>query len=170
MNKKQAVIIVTLLVLIVCLGMVATKVNSPLIGKNADKIGEKTAISFKNNEKSKSSNTNYFVESRMLKQEETAKVLQQLKTVIDDQNVSKEQKNKVIEEFSTISTNSDKENKVEIALKGKGFEDAVCMIENNNKVKVIVKSQKLSEKQIKEIQNIVMSITGLNNVEIENKQ
>lgn len=30
MNKKQAVIIVTLLALIVCVGVVATKLNSPI--------------------------------------------------------------------------------------------------------------------------------------------
>lgn len=169
MNKKQAVIIVTLLVLIVCLGMVATKVNNPLIGQNAEKAGEKTAISFKSNEKSQSQ-SNYFVESKMLKQEEASKVLQQLKAIIDDENIDKDQKNKVIEEYSNLSTNSDKENKVEIALKGKGFQDVVCMIEGNNKVRVIVKAGKLTDKQTKEIQNVVMSITGLNNVEIENKQ
>ena len=36
MNKKQAVIIVTLLVLIVCAGVLAAKVNSPLYVSDSD--------------------------------------------------------------------------------------------------------------------------------------
>ncbi|WP_102400858.1 SpoIIIAH-like family protein [Haloimpatiens massiliensis] len=170
MNKKQAIIIVTLLVLIVCLGMVATKVNSSLISKNGGKTKDKSAISFTDSQKGETKN-NYFTESKMLKEEETIKTLQNLKSIIDDESVEKEQKSKVIEEFSNISTNADKENRIEIALKGKGFEDVICMIENNNKVRIIVKSdKKLSDKQAKEIQDVVMSIAGLNNVEIENKE
>lgn len=170
MNKKQAIIIVTLLVLIVCLGMVATKVNSSLISKDGGKTKDKSAISFNNNQKGESK-SNYFTESKMLKEEETIKTLQNLKSIIDDESVEKEQKSKIIEEFSNISTNADKENRIEIALKGKGFEDVICMIENNSKVRVIIKSdKKVSDKQAKQIQDVVMSIAGLSNVEIENKE
>ncbi|WP_171011334.1 SpoIIIAH-like family protein [Haloimpatiens lingqiaonensis] len=170
MNKKQAIIIATLLVLIVCLGMVATKVNTSVISKSGGKTGEKSAISFNNNQKEESK-SNYFTESKMLKEERTIQTLEELKSIIDDEKIDKEQKSKVIEEFKNISTNADKENKIEIALKGKGFEDVVCMIEKNNKVRVIVKSsKKLSDKQAKEIQDVVMSVTGSNNVEIENKE
>ncbi|WP_373898379.1 SpoIIIAH-like family protein [Haloimpatiens sp. FM7315] len=170
MNKKQAVIIVTLLVLIVCVGMIGLKVNGPLISKNGGGSKDKSAISTNSNESSEA-NANYFTEAKMVKQEETVKVLQQLKEVINNENIDKDQKAKVIDEFNTISVNSDKENKVELALKGKGYEDVVCTIENSNKVRVVIKSsEKPTEKQIKEIHDVVMSITQLSDVEIENRE
>ncbi len=48
MNKKQGVIIVTLLALIVCTGVLATKLNSPLYVNGAD---EGSTVSFNNTSK-----------------------------------------------------------------------------------------------------------------------
>ena len=49
MNKKQGVIIVTLLALIICTGVLATKLNSPLYVNGAD---EGSTVSFNNTSKS----------------------------------------------------------------------------------------------------------------------
>lgn len=169
MNKKQAIIIVTLLALIICAGMLATKVNDPLVGTN-DEAGDKSTLSL-NSSQTTSEQSNFFTENRIIKEQQTSVTLQNLKSLIDDENVDKEQKSKIIEEFNNISTNADKESDIEIALKGKGFEDSLCMIEDNNKVRVIVKSEgELTTKQVKEIQDVVMSITSLSDVEIETKQ
>ena len=49
MNKKQSGIIVTLVVLIVFAGYLATKVNGPLYVNDSDFSSEKSAISLKEN-------------------------------------------------------------------------------------------------------------------------
>ncbi|MFD3157392.1 SpoIIIAH-like family protein [Haloimpatiens sp. FM7330] len=171
MNKKQAVIIVALLVLIVSVGLVATKVNGPLIGQEGKDTNEKSAISLNSDEDKKTSSSSYFVEARMVKDQQTTKTLQNLKSIIDDENVEKDQKSKTIEEFNKISTNADKETKIELALKGKGYEDAICTIEDNDKVRVVVKAkEELTEKQSKEIQDVVMGVTKLSDVQIERQE
>lgn len=71
MNKKQAIIIVTLLALIVCVGVLATKVNSPFSvaenttdGTNISSNSGKSAVSFNSND-NKTSKSQFFEEARL---------------------------------------------------------------------------------------------------------
>nr|WP_307897828.1 hypothetical protein [Clostridium botulinum] len=92
MNKKQGVIIVTLLALIICAGILATRLNSNLdyVAENDIKNG-KTTISFNDSTK-KNSKNNYFEESQMIRDNSNAKALQDLKGLIDDEHTSKQQR------------------------------------------------------------------------------
>ncbi len=62
------------------------------------------------------------------------------------------------------------ETKIELALKGKGFEEILCLIEND-KARIFVKNaSELTESQRKQIQEVVMSVAKIKNVEIELKK
>lgn len=167
MNRKQAGIIVTLLVLIVFAGYLATKLNDPLYSLEGELDGGKTAISVS---ESQSSTTNYFEEARLTREQQTAQTLQTLKSFMDDENTPKEEKEKAAEQYREIALQQDSETRLELKLKGQGFEDAVCYIEGN-KVKVIVKSsEELSDQQLNQIRDIVMSQTKIKDVEIKRKE
>lgn len=168
MNKKQAFIIATLLVLIVCAGILATKVNSPLY-VNGDLSGSKSDVA-SSAEKSNTSTSDYFAEARLSREQTNAKLLQNLKTLIDDQNAGKEARETASRKYNTITLNYQSETKVESALKAKQYDDSVCTI-NDDKVNIIVRSKdKLTDKQAKQIKDIVMGITKIKNVEIEQRQ
>ena len=167
MNKRQSGIIVTLLVLIVFAGYLATKVNGPLYVNDGDFNSEKNAISL--NEK-KSSST-YFEEAILSRNQESARTLQVIKSLMDDVNTPKEQKATASEQYLNIAMTTQNETDIELALKAKGFDETLCSIVND-KVQVLVRTDKkeLTSEEIRNIQNIVMSKTKLEKIEISIKE
>jgi stage III sporulation protein AH len=159
MNKKQAGIIVALLVLIVCAGVLASRVNSPLYDANAT-LDDKSAASYSE------STTNYFTEARLTREQSVAKTCQSLQNLIDNENTPKEEKQKAAEQFRQLNVQLDQAKKLEMKLKGHGFEDAVCYIDGD-KVSVYIKTDEdLTEKQTTLIKDVVMSSTNIKDVEI----
>ena len=167
MNKKQSGIIVTLVVLIVFAGYLATQVNGPLYVNDSDFNTEKSAISLK---ESKSS-SNYFVEARLTREQESARTLQTIKALIDDANTPKEQKETAAEQYLNISMATQNESDIELALKAQGFEEALCSIVDD-KVEILLKTEKkeLSQEELRGIQDVVMSKTKLENIEVKIKE
>lgn len=166
MNKKQSGIIVTLVVLIVFAGYLATKVNGPLYVNDAD-FGEKTAISLK---ESKSSST-FFTEAILSRDQENAKTLQNIKTLMDDANTPKDQKATAADEYLAVATATQNETDIELALKAQGFDAALCSIVDD-KVEIFVKSAKkeLSKEELRGIQDVVMSKTKLEKIDVKIKE
>lgn len=162
MNRKQAFIIATLLVLIVCAGILATKVNSPLYVDSTD-ISEKTNAAL--NDKG-----DFFTESKLNREANNAKALPTYKTIIDDPSAAKETRDAMTLKLKTLTTNTENEQKIEGQLKGKGYEDSFCQI-SEDKVNVYVKTKdKLTDKQTRDIKNLVLGITKIKDVEIAPKQ
>lgn len=160
MNKKQAFIIATLLVLIVCAGILATKVNSPLYVDSTEI--QKTDAS--------ASKSDFFTEQKLKREQKYAQDVPTYKTIIDDSNAAKETKEAMAKKLQELTTNNTNEQKIETALKGKGFEESFCQI-SEDKVTVYVKSsEKLTDKQTKDIKNVVLGITKIKDVEIALKQ
>jgi stage III sporulation protein AH len=161
MNKKQAFIIATLLVLIVCAGILATKVNSPLYVDGTE-ISDKATNA--------NSKGDFFTELRLKRDNENAKTLPTYQTIIDNPDTAKEQKETMIQKFKALTTNTENEKKIEAQLQGKGFEDSFCQIAEE-KVTVYVKAKEnLTDKQAKDIKNIVVGFTKVKDVEIARKQ
>ncbi|MDP4144799.1 MAG: SpoIIIAH-like family protein [Bacillota bacterium] len=173
MNRKQAVIIVTLLVLIICAGALATKVRSPLYVNDTDFTNDnKSAISMNDSSSTNKdvSKSDYFVETRLTRDQTDSKLLQELKAIIDDQNTSKEQKDNATKKSIETSTAMAQAAKVENQLKAKGFLDAICFVESSS-VKVVVKTDngKLTEQQQREIKEVVLGITQNKNIQVSVK-
>ncbi|MBA5850615.1 SpoIIIAH-like family protein [Clostridium sp. cel8] len=169
MNKKQAVIIVTLLALIVCVGVLATKVNSPFsVAENQSNSGQST-VSFNSNDSSKTQ-SQFFEEARLNRDQKDGETLQKLKNLIDDKNVSAENRSVAEKQYTALAMNADYESKIETTLKSKGYDDVICSIEDN-KVRVIVKkSDDLTDKDTREIKDVVMGVCKIQDIEIETKK
>ena len=167
MNKKQSGIIVTLVVLIVFAGYLATKVNGPLYVNDGDFTKEKSAISLK---ESKSTSA-FFVESKLSREQQNASTLQTIKTLMDDANTPKEQKASAADQYLSIATTTQNEQDIELAIKAQGYSDVLCSIADN-KVEIYVKTDKkeLTQEQLRGIQDVVMSKTKLENIEVKIKE
>lgn len=167
MNKKQSGIIVTLVVLIVVAGYLATRVNGPLYVNETDFGNDKSAISLK---QSKNSST-YFTEAILIRNQDNARTLQTIKDLIDDTNTPAEQKDAAAAQYLSISVATQNESDIELAIKAQGFEEALCSIVDD-KVDVLVKTAKkeLSQEELRAIQDIVMSKTKLENIVVSIKE
>ncbi|MCB2291989.1 SpoIIIAH-like family protein [Clostridium algoriphilum] len=170
MNKKQSGIIVTLVVLIVFAGYLATKVNGPLYVNDGDFSSEKSAISLKETKTASTAST-YFVEAKLSRDQESQRTLQTIKTLIDDTNTPKAQKATAATQYLNISMASQNETDIELALKALGYNEAMCSIVND-KVQILVKSDKkqLTEEQLRSINDVVMSKTKLEKIEVKIKE
>lgn len=171
MNRKQAVIIVTLLVLIACAGVLAAKVNSPLYVSdtnfNDSSNSASTDTSSSSTANKTSSKSDYIADSRLTRDKTNAQTIEALKDIIDDKNAPQASRDTATQQSIAITTARNNASTVETMLKGKGYKDALCTIVND-KVTVVVKcdSDKLSDKQLREIKDVVLSVTKLRNIEI----
>ncbi|SHE94719.1 SpoIIIAH-like family protein [Clostridium fallax] len=171
MNRKQAGIILTLIALIVCVGILATRVNGKL-----EDAGSLTLNTFPNDSEDAKSNEkkengkDYFYESRNEREQTDAQTMQSYKSVIEDSNTTKEQKEETTKKLNDLVTGRNYETRIELSLKSKGFDDALCLI-GGDKVRVIVKAdEQLTEKQTIQIQESVYAVAKTKDVIIEVKQ
>lgn len=169
MNKKQGIIIATLLALIVCAGVLATKLNNPLYVNGDNSSGNSSAVSFNNTEK-KNSKTTFFDESRLTRDNRNAQTLQTLKTLIDDKNISKENRDEATQKYTALAMSTNYESKIETTLKSKGYDDVICSIVDSKATIIVKAKDKLTDKDTRDIKNVVMGIAKIQDVEIEVKQ
>jgi stage III sporulation protein AH len=167
MNKKQSGIIVTLVVLIVFAGYLATKVNGPLYVNDGDFSTEKSAISLNESK----TTSNYFTEAKLSRTQDDARTLQSIKTLMDDVNTPKAQKATAATQYMNISMATQNEGDIELALKALGYNEAMCSIVDD-KVQILVKSTKkqLTEAELRSIKDVVMSKTKLEKIEVKIKE
>lgn len=169
MNKKQAGIILALLALIVLAGVSAAKINGPVdqiagnewnIGKPAANLGED-----KDDE-------DFFTNARLEKDKRDSKKEQDFSNISNNQNVSKEKRDEAANNQKVLTEKRSQEGSIELALKSKGFNDVLCLIQDDKSgVNVIVKNkEQLDEKQRKQIQDTVVGTSKIKNVEIETRE
>lgn len=164
MNKKQGIIIVSLLVLIVIAGVLATRVQGPLYFPT-----DETASS-EDVEKSSESSDEYFSQAKLNKVSQSEDTLKNLRTIIEDESLPEDSRREAKDQYVSVNLNAQNETKIEEDLKGKGFEDAVVTI-GNDKASVIVKSDKeLTDEENRMIQKSIITIANIKDFEITYKQ
>jgi hypothetical protein len=169
MNKKQAGIIVTLLALIVCAGILAARVNGPL-DVSSEISSSASDTSARGVSKTTNGNSDYFASARLDRTNSDASLLASWKTIMEDKNIAQAQKENSDKLYTAKTTAIAKENEIEQVLKGKGFTDAICFIDDNNKARIIIKAKDVSDQDRKKIKDVVSSVAKISNVEIETRQ
>lgn len=172
MSKKQFGIIFTLMALIAFVGVLAARLNSTGLNDPTDLtqfLLEEENKDEKKDDKETIGTQDYFYAIRSEKEALNAVTLEQLNTIINNENTSQEEfdlaNNELIEKTMLI----DKEGRVEVNIKNKGFEDALCSIEGEI-VRVVITAEEVSDSDSASIQEIVENITGISDVIIEPKK
>ena len=159
MNKKQAGVLLTLLALIICAGILAMKVNSSM-----QDLG---TISITDNDDEV---IDFFYEAKSVRDKKSSETLEYLAEIIDNDKISQLDRDTDAKQKIALVMDQENETKIELALKGKGFEEILCLIEND-KARIFIKNEgELTESQRKQIQEVVMSVAKIKNVEIELKK
>lgn len=111
----------------------------------------------------------FFLETKLKRDQSTAKTLQSLKELMDNGNISKEVRASAASKYIDIAVVSNNEAQIELILKNKGFEEVVTII-TDDRVRVFMKHHKiLSESELNEIRDTVMSVTKIEAIEVEIK-
>lgn len=165
-NGKQAGIILTLLALIVCTGVLAVRVNNQI----QESMGEvPTAFGESDSDEAAETSSDYFYESRNLREQKDSKTIANLKAIAEDKNTSDDQKKEAEKELTEKTMARDYETRIELSIKSKGYEDVICFIDDDN-AKVVVKTDEdLNQEKMVEIQDIVMNVSKVYDVDIEKK-
>lgn len=159
MNRKQGIIIVVLLALIATAGVLASRLNSPLINVADTGEAQNPVLSFNNDDSNLK--TEYFAEAKTERGKVYAETMQTLKSVMEDTSVSEETRKDAETKYLDITMNNNYESKVELALKAKGYQDVVCVISQDTVNITIKADDELDEKAAREIKNEVVRITNL---------
>lgn len=166
MTRKQMGIILTLMALIVCVGVLSMKLNEN--GLLDQEVGLESVLE-KNDDSTKEtlSTSEYFYSMRLTKEQQDEKYIDDMKAITEDVNASQESKDLANNALVEKTKMKDQESRVESEIRNKGYEDALCMINDNKIVKVYVKvDEVLSEEEAATIKKVVEDITTLNDVDI----
>lgn len=125
-----------------------------------------------NSTKSKDSteNEDYFTKSRLERDTMYSQTLETYENMINNDNISENQKTIAQQEIAKINNQKNAIMIAENLIKVKGFEDLIIFVNNEN-VSVIIKADKLEEKDVAQIQNIITREleVSVENINISNK-
>lgn len=175
MTKKQFGIIFTLMALIVCVGVIAAKLNKTGLNDPTDfsQVISQGTEENKDNDKKDDKETlgtqDYFFSIRSERDQKDSATIQQLTSLINDVNTSQEQKDLANNELREKTMLIDQEGRIEVNVKNQGFEDVLCSIEGN-KVRIVVQAEEVTEADSSAIQEIAENVSGISDVIIESKK
>ena len=147
MTKKQFGIIFTLMALIVCVGVIAARLNKTGLNDPTDfsqVLSQQGTDEENDKDKETLGSQDYFYSLRSEKEQKDATTMQQLNELIADEQTSQEQKDLATNELLEKTMLVDQEGRIEVNVKNEGFEDVLCSIEGSS-VRVVVKADELTE-------------------------
>lgn len=115
-------------------------------------------------------NEDYFTKSRLERDTMYSQTLETYENMINNDNISENQKTIAQQEITKINNQKNAIMIAENLIKVKGFEDLIIFVNNEN-VSVIIKADKLEEKDVAQIQNIITRELEVSaeNITISNK-
>ena len=187
-KSNQIILFVIALMLIsagyLSFSMKGTPVSSNIVAENdVSSIGDARLVSSNNiidsnslNEvsvatsSSSSKTDDYFASSRLGRDTMYSQMIESYQNLLDNQNVSEEQKTVATQEITRINTTQNSIMICENLIKTKGISDVVIFV-NDKSINVIVKADTLEQDTIAQIQNIIAREMNaeIENIHISNK-
>lgn len=139
-----------------------------ILSSNITSNQENTSISNNTNTQEEDS---YFEQSRLDREKMYSQMLENYQKIIETSSLTSEEKATAQEEIKRINNEKNAIMIAENLIKTKGFSD-VIIFKNNGNVTVVIKSDKLEEQSISQVQNIItreLSV-DVNKINISNKK
>jgi stage III sporulation protein AH len=144
--RKQTIVISVLIVLIACAGLFARNFNETLTDN---------ALSSQATETNKT--LNYFVDSRMQKESIFDTSIAEFKELRDNKGLSQKARETASLKLINMVSNHKTENTIETLIKGRGFEDALCMLSDKNAEVFVKTKEQLTAAQVHDITKIILN-------------
>lgn len=103
---------------------------------------------------------NFFSQARLERESGRSKSIETFNEIINNENTDAVSKESAQRGILEMADNTETETAVENLIKARGFEDAVCYI-NNSQANVVVKAESLDEMQVALITEIVAEQTSI---------
>ncbi len=97
----------------------------------------------------------YFVQAKMDKEQSRSKSNESLKAITEDINASKEIREEAYNKMMAITSNSDKETRIETLIDKIGFAESFVVFADDGSIDIVVKTPSLSTSQAAQITDIV---------------
>ncbi len=155
--KKKQLVVAALAVIIGTAGYLNSNKN-PDTATDAKYMGEAQLV---NSESTESSEGNdFFAQARIDREAGRSRSIETFNAVLDNENADSEAKASAQQGVLELAENTETETAIENLLKAKGFEDAVCYI-NNGMANVVVKTDMLDSTGAAQISEIVTAQSGI---------
>lgn len=102
----------------------------------------------------------FFSSARLERESGRSKSIETFNTIINNENTDAASKETAQQGILELADNTETETVIENLIKARGFEDAVCYI-NNSQANVVVKAESLDETQVAIITEIVTEQTSI---------
>lgn len=174
MTKKQMGIIFTLLALIVCTALLAGKLNNGGLNETEDLAdvlseNEKTQeVLQEGEEQATLSAADFFGEAINERNQKDAATLQELNAQIENPNIDENTRNEISSQLNKLTLRQDKQKTIELNLKNRGYEYAICQIsEDETSADITLKSNNIDATESALIQEIVENASNIKDVTIQ---
>ena len=97
----------------------------------------------------------YFVEAKMDREQSRSKTSESLKAITEDINASSATKEEAYNKMMALTTNTEKEMRIEALINKMGFDESFVLFADNGSVDVVIKTPSLSDAQVAQITDIV---------------
>ena len=154
-RKKQLVIAALAIVIGTAGYFNAQKTNSPSADETEKHyLGEAQLVDSSNVK------ADFFSQARMDRESGRSKAIETFNALIDSESADTSAKEEAQQGVIRLAQNTETETAVENLLRAKGFEDAVCYI-NNGMANVVVKTDSLDGAEVAKISDIVTEQSGI---------
>ena len=102
----------------------------------------------------------YFAEAKLDREQSRAKQKDILNDMLENKNISQEQKDKCTESMMKLQQRIEKETAAEAMIESKGFKEAYVRMDDDT-VDVVVDKDKLTDAEVAQIEDIVKRKTGM---------
>ena len=104
--------------------------------------------------------SSYFIESKLERDKKRGEMVTSLNNIINDRNTNEETRAEALNIKLNTITNTEKETFVENMIVAKGFDDAIVYLSDQS-INIVVNSEKLTEKDVAQIVDIVKRETDI---------
>lgn len=104
--------------------------------------------------------SSYFIESKLERDKKRGEMVTSLNNIINDRNTNEEMRTEALNIKLNTITNTEKETFVENMIVAKGFDDAIVYLSDQS-INIVVNSEKLTEKDVAQIVDIVKRETDI---------
>ncbi|MCX7843265.1 MAG: SpoIIIAH-like family protein [Clostridia bacterium] len=178
--KRKQIVVLSLVLMIIFAGYLQysyKKSSMSVSGKDNGRLGdavyvdsEKDASAAGLNEKKENKNikdkntkaaaaskqaNDFFAQAKLDKEITRSKAIDDLKSISNDPNASKEAKAKAYDHRMKIVQNNDREMRIETLLRDKGFSEVVALFGDDGSVDIVVKAPSLNSADAAKIADIV---------------
>lgn len=154
--KKKQLVVAALAIIIGTAGYINAGRNDEEAGKKY--LGETQLVT--SNETSAETQSDFFAQARIDREAGRSRSIETYNAVIENENADSAAKASAEQGVLELAQNTETETAVENLLRARGFEDAVCYI-NNGMANVVVKTQVLDSAGAAQISEIVTQQSGI---------